>query len=265
MQEKPDPGWQNLVNNGWLWNVDGLGVHLTVSGALSISWQMRIYKVRNTRLTFALHYQTQIGHHSEWESGLLPGGWGGLPGQTLGGLDSLKFSLSRGFLKSLIHFKILLFLVHVRVTEHPKPEGGWFLKWREVCQESRKSRLKSDVFTLCFLSALFLATFHIVLLSIYTLILLHEPLGDREWVLFILLTAVLCMQSLWHRMCPINKRGRRKKRKEEGRESRREKGWQEEERERRGREGETERSLAQVWSWANSNQRRFFSPMKFIR
>lgn len=208
MQEIHDSGWQNLVNNGCFLNVDGLGVHLTVSGAFSISWQMRIYKVRNTRLTLALSYQTQIGHHSEWESGLLPGGWGGLPGQTLRGLDSLKFSLSRGFHKVLIHFKILLFLGHVRVTEHPKPEGGWFLKWRDMCQESRKRSLKSDVdvFPLCFLSTLFLATFHIVFLSIFTLILLHEtvnPLGDREWVLFILLTAVLCMQYLWHRMCPM--------------------------------------------------------------
>lgn len=35
MQEIPDSGWQNLVNNGWFLNVDGLRVHLTVSGALA--------------------------------------------------------------------------------------------------------------------------------------------------------------------------------------------------------------------------------------
>lgn len=89
-QEIPDFGWQGLVNNGLFLNVDGRGVRLIVSRAFSISWQRRFCKVRNTRRTLALCYQTQIGHHrvGERSSCRAPRR---VQGKALGGLDSLKF------------------------------------------------------------------------------------------------------------------------------------------------------------------------------
>lgn len=172
--------------------MDGRGVQLIVSGAFSISWQMRFCKVRNTRLTLALCYQTQI-RTPLWAGECSSSrGLRRVQGKTFWGLDSLKFPSSRGFHKGLIHFKIRLFLVHVIVTEHPEPKEGWRLKWRDVCQESRKRSLKSviDVFSLWFLTTLFLATYHTVLL--FTFVSLFPMRLWNSWgLLFILLATLL--------------------------------------------------------------------------
>lgn len=125
MQEIANSGWQNVVNNGRFLKVDGLGVHLIVSGAFSISWQMKICQVRNTRLTLALYYQTQIGHHSEREGSPLPGGWGEFPGQNTLDAGFFKVFLQLRFPWGSVHFKNL---VCVRVTEHKEQEEGWCLK-----------------------------------------------------------------------------------------------------------------------------------------
>lgn len=142
MQEIPDSGWQNLVNNGWFLKVDGLGVHLIVSGAFSISWQMRICQVRNTRLTLVLYYQTQIGHHSEWEGSPLPGGWGEFPGQNTLDAGFFKVFLQLRFPWGPDTFQDSSLHESYKTQEQ---EEGWCLKWRDTCQGFRKSILRAGL------------------------------------------------------------------------------------------------------------------------